>query len=89
MGGRLPTCFKGLEGVTIEATMSQPKRKKAKPVNRHAEPRESFHLPPGLQAALEKYVEQSRPETTKSATCRVALEEFLERAGLWPPQPTV
>jgi hypothetical protein len=53
--------------------------------NRHAEPRESFHLPQALLDALLRYVGQTRPETTKSAVIRLALEEFLTRAGMWPP----
>ncbi len=52
--------------------------------NRHAHPRESFHLPADMQKALERLVDDTRPPTTKSAICRVALEEYLMRAGYWP-----
>jgi hypothetical protein len=58
--------------------------KRATP-GRHIEPRESFHLPQALLDALIRYVDQTRPETTKSAVIRLALEEFLTEAGFWPP----
>jgi hypothetical protein len=70
--------------------MAKPHKSRAdgrKPGNRHAEPRESFHLPQALLDALLQYVGQTRPETTKSAVIRLALEEFLARAGMWPPPP--
>ncbi len=67
--------------------MPTPKRKRtdAKQQNRHKEPREAFHLPPSLREALESYIERTRPRPVKSAVLRLALEEFLERQGLWPP----
>jgi hypothetical protein len=71
----------------MSAIMTTP-RKKAKaprPPDRHTEPRESFHLPGPLSAALSAYVDGSRPKTTKSAVIRLALEEFLTRVNLWPP----
>lgn len=72
----------------MTATMV-PRKKKADRAtqrqDRHAEPRESFHLPQGLLDSLVTYVDRTRPETSKSAVIRLALEEFLERAGLWPP----
>jgi hypothetical protein len=69
-----------------------PKRRKPgrgegeRPTSRHIEPRESFHLPRPLLDALVRYVDQTRPETSKSAVIRLALEEFLERAGFWPAE---
>jgi hypothetical protein len=69
----------------MTATMAKKKPPAgAKRQNRHTEPRESFHLPQDLLDALVRYVEQTRPETSKSAVLRLALEEFLERAGYWP-----
>jgi hypothetical protein len=59
---------------------------RGRPSSRHVEPRESFHLPQPLLDALVRYVEQTRPETSKSAVIRLALEEFLQRAGFWPPR---
>jgi hypothetical protein len=57
----------------------------AKGGSRHIEPKETFHLPTAMVEALERYVAQSRPQTSKSAVLRLALEEFLVKAGAWPP----
>ena len=59
--------------------------KKKPPKNYHKEPRESFHLPAELRAALTSYIQRTKPTPGKSAVLRAALEEFLQRAGLWPP----
>jgi hypothetical protein len=58
----------------------------AKGTSRHVEPREAFHLPQALLDVLEQFVEDCRPRTSKSAVLRQALEEFLERVGVWPPK---
>lgn len=50
-----------------------------------ADSRESFHLPPKLRDALNSYISHTKPKPGKSAVLRAALEEFLERAGFWPP----
>ena len=62
---------------------TMPRRRKDAP---EPEPqgREAFQLPASLIAALSSFVEQHRPETSKSAVMRLALEEFLERHGYWP-----
>jgi hypothetical protein len=52
--------------------------------DRHIEPREAFHLPQAMLDALIEFVADHKPETTKSAVIRLALEEFLVRAGRWP-----
>jgi hypothetical protein len=52
----------------------------------HRDPRESFHLPPELQAALLEYLANTKPSPGKSETLRTSLEEFLERKGYWPPR---
>lgn len=54
-------------------------------VDRHLEPRESFHLPGELREALVRYCESFRPELPKSAVMRVALEDFLRAKGFWNP----
>ena len=46
-------------------------------------PRESVHLPEELQEALIRHSELNG--MTKSEIWRVALQEFLERRGFWPP----
>ena len=74
----------------MPATMAKRKPKgtdRPANVNRHIEPRESFHLPQEMLDALLLYVDRTRPQTSKSAVLRLALEEFLQRAGLWPPSP--
>jgi len=45
---------------------------------------EAFQLPLALIEALTAFVDQHKPETTKSAVMRLALEQFLERQGFWP-----
>ena len=38
-----------------------------------------------LRDALDTYVENTKPRTTQTAVVELALEEFLTKAGLWPP----
>jgi hypothetical protein len=66
------------------ATMA---KKKPAGQDRHTEPRESFHLSQELLDALVRYVGRTRPETSKSAVIRLALEEFLTRTGDYPVPP--
>jgi len=42
-------------------------------------------LPEPLMQALERYVNESRPRTDKTAVAEVAVEEFLTTRGYWPP----
>ena len=62
---------------------TMPRRRKDAP---EPEPqgREAFQLPVSLIEALSAFVDQHKPETSKSAVMRLALEEFLERQGFWP-----
>lgn len=62
-----------------------PNSKRSRGVSRYASPRESFHLPEELRAAMLRFLGSSRPSFDKSKTLRTALEEFLERRGFWPP----
>src|SRR3954468_18317361 len=57
----------------------------SKSKNRHAEPREAFHLSVDLQLALELAAVSSEPPSGKSATIRFALERFLTERKLFPP----
>lgn len=70
----------------MPATMAK-KKPKPRDADRHKQPRESFHLPADLRAALERYIDDARPPTDKSKVMRVALEEFLGQQGYWPPPP--
>ncbi len=69
----------------MSATMAKQKRTRSKPVQR-TEPREAFHLPADLREALVKFVDDARPETSKTAVIKLALEEFLTKHGYWPPE---
>jgi hypothetical protein len=63
-----------------------PDSKRSKGEDRHAQPRKAFHAPAELFSALEKYVAETRPAPTEAAALRIALEEFLEKRGFWPPK---
>lgn len=63
-----------------------PDSKRSQGVDRHAHPRKAFHAPPELFAAMEKYISETRPSPTEAAVLRIALEEFLEKRGFWPPK---
>lgn len=44
-------------------------------------------LPDKLKAALDAYVDASRPKTTGKAVIEAALEDFLARSNFWPYPP--
>jgi hypothetical protein len=60
------------------------RKKKNKPLNRHTDPKETFHLPVQLQLALECAATLSDVPTSKSAFLRSQLEKAL-RDGGWLP----
>src|SRR4051794_40643992 len=76
-----PGCSHRDGGVTMPATMA---KRKSQSASRHVEPRETFHLPQELLDALVRCVNDTRPETTKSAVIRSALEDYLTARGYWP-----
>jgi hypothetical protein len=57
----------------------------AKGGSRHTQPRFAFHLDQELLDAAEAYCKGQRLVPEKSEVMRVALREFLEREGFWPP----
>ena len=63
-----------------------PDSKRTQGTDRHTQPRKAFHAPAELFAALERYVSESRPAPTEASALRIALEEFLEKRGFWPPK---
>ncbi len=78
-------------------TMSKDKKPGRKPnpdskrgtgQDRHTQPRKAFHAPVELFTALEKFVEEAKPQPTEAAVLRLALEEFLEKRSYWPPKPS-
>jgi hypothetical protein len=66
------------------ATMGKKKSRDPRNKSRHKQPRLAFHLPQELYDAFDGYVEALRPKPPESAVLRLALEEFLTRAGAWP-----
>jgi hypothetical protein len=42
-------------------------------------------VPPDLGKAIDDYLDSLRPAPTLTAIVRVALEEFLQAKGFWPP----
>lgn len=62
--------------------------RKPKKTDRHKTPKLQFHIPPDLKAALDRYIDATRPEPTVTAVLRLAVERFLEGEGHWPPPPT-
>lgn len=55
---------------------------KKKPV--HLDPKETFHLPPPLQVALEVAALSGDLPATKTDVLRTALLDYLKANGLWP-----
>lgn len=60
---------------------------KKKPTDRHSQPRYAFHLEQALLDALGRYCEAQKLVPDKSEVVRLALREYLEREGFWPPSP--
>lgn len=63
-----------------------PDSKRTQGVDRHTQPRKAFHAAPELFAAMERYILEARPAPSEAAVLRIALEEFLEKRGYWPPK---
>ncbi len=64
------------------SVMTTPKNKKDK--DRHKYPVWGFRLPPIYRAQVEKLAERTRRKSTEEV--KIALEQYLEKEGLWPPQ---
>lgn len=70
--------------------MSRPSRKKPDSkrslgVDRHTQPRLAFHMEQQLYDAFKEHVAGLRPRPNESAVLRLALEQYLESVGAWPP----
>ena len=63
-----------------------PNSKRSLGVPRHTQPRKAFHGPAELFAAFERCISDMKPAPAESAALRLALEEFLEKRGYWPPK---
>jgi hypothetical protein len=57
-----------------------------KPQDRHVHPRFAFHLEQDLLDALGHHCVAQRLIPDKSEVVRLAIREFLEREGFWPPK---
>jgi hypothetical protein len=68
----------------MPGAMARPKKKPDR--DRHAEPKVLFHLPHDLREALVAYVRSVEPATTMSAVARLAIQQYLTRQGVWPPE---
>ena len=77
------------------ATMSAKKKpgrpkggegKRSQGSDRHSQPRFAFHLETELLAALGNYCEAQKLKPDRSEVVRLALREYLEREGFWPPK---
>ncbi len=72
-----------MQGVARKNTKTDPAPDPApEPAKRRAL---NARLPDPLADALEAYLASLRPAPTATAVTLVALEEFLERKGFWPP----
>ncbi len=47
----------------------------------------NLYIRPDIAAALDSYLAEQRPSRTKVSTVETALEDFLKKAGHWPPPP--
>ncbi len=65
---------------------ADPRSKRSLGLDRHTLPRRAFHAPPELFEALAACIEATRPPPSESAVIRLALEEYLEKRGFWPPK---
>lgn len=65
--------------------LTMAKQPKKRTGDRHRNPRYSLHLEPDLLEALGRYCDAQRIRYERSQVVRVALAEFLEREGYWPP----
>jgi hypothetical protein len=61
-----------------------PGSKRSRGVDRHAQPRMVFHLEEELLEAVKDYCAAQTVPPDRSDVARVALRQFLERAGFWP-----
>ncbi len=61
-----------------------PDSKRSKGESRHTKPRKAFHADPELFAAMQEYIDATRPMPTDTQVLITALEEFLKSKGHWP-----
>lgn len=53
-------------------------------IDRHTKPRKAFHATAELFAAMQSYIDVTRPMPTDTQVLITALEEFLSARGHWP-----
>ncbi len=77
----------GASQATISAMPNKRDRKPGRPKTRKETVQVSVRLDADLVKMLNDHVDTLRPESSVRAVLQLAVEEYLERAGLWPPPP--
>jgi hypothetical protein len=54
--------------------------------DKHTSPRLGLYLPPDLNRALREYTAKTYPPCKMTAVVTLAVKEFLERQGAYPPK---
>jgi hypothetical protein len=66
--------------------MDDKKRKKpGRPPGRKTSATVYARVDPELEGAIDAYIQAQRVQPTQTAVVIVALQEFLEKEGFWPP----
>lgn len=71
---------------TIPSVANNKKGKPGRPPGRKPTDTIFARVPPELGKAIDDYLDSLRPAPTLTAVVKVALEEFLETQGFWPPK---
>lgn len=70
--------------------MSKPRKggkgKPEKPQGRSPSHPVFVRIKPELGVVLDRYVDESRPQTSVKAVIEYALEQYFSSIGLWPPE---
>src|ERR1700722_19544459 len=84
--GEIAMVASGVTMPVMTDDRKKPKKKMGRPATGRTPSTAVFaRVSPELGKALDAYVESIRPRTTNTAVVSLALEEYLTRAGFWPP----
>lgn len=67
--------------------MTKSEKKLGRPPGRKPAVTVFARIDPRLGSALERYVDSVVPKTTATAVVELAISQYLERVGFWPPPP--